>query len=163
MSTLNPVWVSAVLRAEYQLSVNWWFTRNLRLRSRRRDAESDRSQGRNTKDYSRACVVWLAAISLENIGSDDAPLVARHGRQRQARGGGGVARGIDGGIGNALQEVVDRNATRAVLDIRFFQPQIGDLGNAPCAVDDQVGLDLDAPRRMYRKAVRTFFISVPRG
>src|SRR5882762_3697485 len=55
--------------------------------------------------------------------------------------GGGVAAGIDGGIGHRLQELIDDDAARVALDARDVEIEIVDVRRAAGAVHGQVGLE----------------------
>src|SRR5262245_6751370 len=61
-------------------------------------------------------------------------------RQRRAAGGG-VTTGVHGGIGHALEELVDRDAPLLDLDAADLEVEIVEIRHTAGAVDGQIGLE----------------------
>src|SRR2546422_7415834 len=101
--------------------------------------QADRSQWRDSKNDTRdGEVVGLVTVAFEQVRRDDPALVARHGGQRRATTGGGIACRIDCLVRDALEVLVDLHASLVPFDAGGLEVQVLNFGHASCPVYDQV-------------------------
>src|SRR5262249_41873744 len=84
----------------------------------------------------------------QQVGSEDAALHPRDGREREAAARDGITGRVDSGVTHTLEILVDGDtALRGTLDPAHVEAQIVDLGHSSGRVYNQVGGDL---RHLFR-------------
>jgi hypothetical protein len=83
-------------------------------------------------------MVGFSSVAVQHVAGDNVPVRARDGREF----GGARARRVAGcvhrGVGDALKVLVDHDAVLVSLDADPLQAKVVDLGDAACAMDNEV-------------------------
>jgi len=100
---------------------------------------------------------------LDHVGGGDLGLGDRDRGQWHPGGVRGVTGGPDGGVRRALEVAADAHAALAPLDAGGTETQVGEVGDAARAVDDEIGLDRLAVARALQGDPITPAVSLDSG